>query len=103
MRIEEIKIIGGKKRPLDKDGQRYMPAVLETYFERKSGKSRLIHARPVKGQSLFDHCLDAECSRDMRENYPIGTMFLVWAIVVDREGTDFVYTSWKWPFEIVQN
>ena len=101
MRLDEITEIGGKKRPADKDGQRYVPAVLETYYEVKSGKSRNVHARPVKGQAQFDSILDAECSREMRENHPIGTMFLVWAILVDREGTDFVYTSWQWPYEVV--
>ena len=99
MRIGEIKKIGGKECP----GPEYLPVVLETYYEVKSGKKSRIHARPVSGQEHFSSELDAECCRDMRKKHPVGTMFLVWGKVTDREGGgSFVYTYHGWPFEIVK-
>ncbi|GHA88622.1 hypothetical protein GCM10009069_09500 [Algimonas arctica] len=100
--IDHITQIGGKKRPKDKDGQRYRPVVIETYRVTKSGKGHSLHARPVSEQGKFKPELDAECSRDMRRNYPTGTKFLVWAMLIHREGTDFVYTYGGWPHEIVR-
>ena len=102
MEINKITEIGGKRKPVHPELGPYKACVLETYHEVKSGKKRHIHARPVTGQEDFPAKLDAECCRYMRENYPVGTIFLVWAIVTDRKGTDFVYTSWQWPYEIVK-
>ncbi len=99
--IHKLTHIGDKARPPDKDGQRYMPVVLETYRMTKSGKSHNVHARPIKGQGKFKPSMDAECSRNMRKSHPIGTMFLAWCIVIDREGTDFVYTYHDWPHPVV--
>lgn len=100
--IDKISSIGGKSRPPDKDGQSYTPVVIETYKMSKPGKRHDLHARPIKGQGKFRPEFDAECSRQMREEYPVGTMFLVWAILIDREGTEFVYTSHRWPHDIVR-
>ena len=99
--IDKITHIGGKARPPDKDGQRYMPVVLETYRSTKSGKGHDLHARPIAGQGKFKPEMDAECSRAMRRNHPVGTMFLAWCIIIDREGTDFVYTYHGWPHPVV--
>ena len=89
--------IGGKAQP----GIDYEPVVLETYYQVKSGKSSCVHARPIEGQGKFLPEMDAECSRTMRRQHPVGTKFLVWAKIIDREGTGFVYTSWRWPEEII--
>jgi len=100
MTIDEITEIGGKECP----GLEYSPVVLETYYEAKSGKSSRIHARPVKGQKYFPAELDAECCRDMRKKYPVGTVFLVWGKITDREGSgEFIYTYHGWPYEIIQS
>ena len=97
--IDKLTHIGGKARPRDKNGQRYVPVVLESYKEYKNGHE--IHARPIKGQGKFRPELDAECSKPMRRNHPIGTMFLVWGIVINRNGTELVYTYEDWPYEII--
>lgn len=101
--IDKLRHIGGKARPRDKNGQRYMPVVLETYKEVKSGKSHHVHARPIAGQGKFKTTLDAECCKIMRKSHPIGTLFLVWAIVINREGTEMVYTYEDWPYELVSH
>ena len=88
------------KRP----GPDYTPVVLQTYHQIKSGKNHSVHARPYPGQKNFPEDLDAECCKEMRNNYPIGTLFLVWGKVTDRlGGGKYVYTYHDWPFEIVGN
>lgn len=39
----------------------------------------------------------------MRNQHPVGTIFVVRAKITSREGgPDFVYTSWQWPYKVVQ-
>ena len=42
-----------------------------------------------------------ECSSKMRDNYPIGTVFIVQAQIIDKEGgMDFLYTHYNWPYKV---
>jgi len=99
--IDKLTHIGGQARPDDKDGQRYMPVVLESYRLTKSGKGHDLHVRPIAGQGKFKPDMDAECGREMRRNHPAGTMFLAWCIIKNRDGTKYVYTSHQWPNPVV--
>lgn len=84
-----------------KPWEQYQQIVIETYREIKSGKSSHILARPISGQG-YSVDLDVECSRAMRKAHPVGTKFRVWAKLTDREGGgEYLYTSWRWPYEVV--
>ena len=84
-----------------KPWESYEQVVIETYKAVKSGKSSNVHARPVEGQR-YPTTLDVECSRKMRSDHPVGTKFRVWAKLTDREGGgEYLYTSWRWPYEVV--
>ena len=84
-----------------KPWEKYHQVIIETYYEVKSGKSTNVHARPIEGQ-IYPTDLDVECSRKMRQKHPIGTQFKVYAKLTDREGGgEFLYTSWRWPYEVV--
>jgi hypothetical protein len=38
----------------------------------------------------------------MRKNYPVGTVFIVAAQLIDKEGgNQFLYTHYNWPYEVV--
>ena len=79
----------------------YQQVIVETYHAVKSGKASRIHARPVEGEA-FPTTMDVECSRAMRKEHPVGTRFRIWAKETDREGgKPFLYTSWRWPYEVV--
>ncbi len=79
----------------------YKQVVVETYGGRKRGKSSLIHVRPIEGQP-FPTTMDVECSRSMRERYPIGTKFRIYAKEADRNGgKPFLYSHFDWPYELV--
>ena len=84
-----------------KPWEQYHQIVIETYSEVKSGKSSHVHARPI-AEERYPQNLDVECSRAMRREHPIGTKFRVWAKLTDRKsGGEYLYTSWQWPYEIV--
>jgi hypothetical protein len=79
----------------------YQQIVVETYFAKKSGKSSKIHVRPVDGQA-HPTTMDVECSRSMRKDHPVGTLFRIFVKVTNKEGgKPFLYSSYKWPYEVV--
>jgi hypothetical protein len=85
-----------------KPWEQYQQIVVETYHEVKSGKSTHVHVRPVEGQP-YPTTLDVECSRAMRNAHPIGTRFRIWVKLTDLEGGgEFLYSSWQWPYEVVE-
>lgn len=46
--------------------------------------------------------MKVECSSKMRDSQPAGTLFHIHAKITDREGgPDFLYTSFRWTYEIV--
>jgi hypothetical protein len=48
--------------------------------------------------------MKVECSSKMRYAHPVGTKFIVYAKVTDREGgTPFLYTSWQWGYRTVSD
>lgn len=48
--------------------------------------------------------MKVECSARMRNGHPVGTRFRIKAKVTDREGgTDFLYTHYKWPYQVVSS
>ena len=81
--------------------EEYEQVIVETYSGIKPGKSSTIHVRPVNGQT-FCSDMDVECSKKMRTSHPIGTKFKIYAQLTDREGgKPFLYSSYKWPYEVV--
>ena len=80
----------------------YRQVVVETYYAIKGGKSSRVHVRPVPGQP-YPPTMDVECSRGMREAYPIGTRFRIHAKETRKEGgKPFLYSHYNWPYEVVQ-
>ncbi len=76
---------------VNKPWSQYQQVIVETYGGKKVGKSSLIHVRPIEGQP-FPTTMDVECSRSMRERYPIGTRFRIYAKQADHQGKPFLYS-----------
>jgi hypothetical protein len=57
-----------------KPWSQYQQVVVETYF----GKRSRVRVRPVLGQ-LFPPMMNVECSRSMRELYPVSTRLRIFA------------------------
>ena len=62
-----------------------------------------IHVRSVLG-GPFSPDLRVECPKDMKNTriYPCGTRFRIWAMLKHCDsGTVFLYTSWRWTYEVL--
>lgn len=77
-----------------------MHIIIETFRQYGEPSSSKVRARPLAGQGLPTD-LRVECSKKMRLDHPVGSLFKVWASVTDREGTTFVYTNHRDGYERV--
>lgn len=79
----------------------YRFVAIESFRNPGEPSSASIRARPLPGQG-FDSGIRVECSSKMRNNYPIGTVFIVQAQLIEKEGgTPFLYTHFNWPYSVV--
>jgi hypothetical protein len=63
----------------------YIRVVVETYYESGSGLHGGVHVRLIAGEQL-PQSLRVRFPKALRHAYPIGTRFLVYAKLTDREG-----------------
>lgn len=76
----------------------YYAVAIRTYRNFCEQSSSRIRAKTLEGQGLRVP-LSVECSKAIRETYPVGTVFIVKATLTDREGgTPFVYSHFNWPY-----
>lgn len=60
-----------------------------------------VHIRPVAGQEV-DTDMFVECSKELVNNYPVGTQFRIKAKTTDREGSrPFLYSYFGWHYEVL--
>jgi hypothetical protein len=79
----------------------YRRVAIENFRNPGEPSSKRLRARPLPGQGL-DIGMRVECSAKMREGHPLGTVFIVQAQVIDREGgPPFLYTHFNWAYEVV--
>lgn len=78
----------------------YRRVAIETYRNHGESSSASVRARPLPGQGLSTE-MKVECSRKIRETYPVGTVFIVQAKVTGLQGTPFLYSSYKWECDVV--
>jgi len=80
----------------------YYLVAVKTSLRTKGGSRSKNRVNPLPGQG-FDTDLFVECSRTIRDKYPTGTVFLIWAKETDREGgTPFLYSYHSWDFKPVR-
>lgn len=78
----------------------YKTVAVETYCNKGEASSAQIRARPLPGQG-FPVDMKVEFSRKMRALYPVGTVFVIQATVVDRGASSFLYSSYQWPCKVI--
>lgn len=78
----------------------YRYYIIETYENRGEPSSKKIRAHPLAGQGVSVQ-LNLECSAGMREAHAPGTLFKVDCKVINREGTEFLYRHFSWPYEVL--
>ena len=77
-------------------GPLYYIAV-ETIPNRGELSTAARRVKPLPGQGVPEY-LRVECSKDMRDKYPLGSVFKIQARLTDREGTTFIFSSFKWAY-----
>lgn len=80
----------------------YKNIIIETYLNIGEASNKPIRAHPCRGQG-FDHKLNIECSADMRESFPVGSLFLVKVKVTEREGVPFLYRHYRWDYKQISH
>ena len=86
---------------MKKEGYTYI--IVESYLPRNmSGLHGPVHIRPIKGQEPFMDTYHVECSKKLKEDYPVGTKFRIRAKVTQLlDGAKYVYSHHKWEFEVL--
>lgn len=78
----------------------YRNVAIESFRNPGEPSGASIRARPLPGQGL-DINMRVECSSKMRNSHPIGTVFIIQAQVIDKEGgSEFLYTHFNWPYSV---
>ena len=79
----------------------YKYSAVETFRTGYEQSSASVRVRPLPGQGLSTD-MRVECSRQMRKNHPIGTIFKIQAKLTTREGgTPFLFSSHTWPYTLL--
>ena len=74
---------------------------METYIESGSGLHGDIHVRPIEDQRESQN-LRVRFPKALRLAHPIGTRFLVYAKLTDRDsGGEFIHTNHAWDVEVL--
>lgn len=79
----------------------YILIVVETYHESGSGLHGDLHVRPIAGQALPRN-LRVRFPKALRRAHPLGTRFLCYAKLSDKEGgNEFVHTNHAWDVQVL--
>jgi len=79
----------------------YKLVVIESFVNPGEPSNLAIRCRPLPGQGLNTK-MRVECSSRMRQNYPVGTCFLVKAKIVEMQGgATFLYTHYNWSYKLM--
>jgi hypothetical protein len=86
---------------MGKPEEPYIRIVVETYLESGGGLHGDLHVRPIEGQALPKN-LRVRFPKALRRAHPLGTRFLVYAKLTDKEGgNDFVHTNHTWDVQVL--
>jgi hypothetical protein len=79
----------------------YKYVAIQSFKNSGDASDSPIRARPLSGQG-FDTSMYVECSSKMRKKYPVGTVFIVQAQIIEKEGwAPFLYTHYNWPYKVI--
>ena len=86
---------------MGKPEEPYPRIIVETYHEHGSGLHGDRPVRPIAGQQL-PQSLRVRFPKALRFAHDLGTHFLVYAKLSDKEGgNDFVHTNHAWDVEVL--
>lgn len=85
--------------------QEYTEIIVESFIiDKTSGKHGAIHIRPLPNQFPFEENMLVECSKQLINDYTIGTKFIIKAKIISKEGgKPFIYSHYSWNYTVVKN
>ncbi len=77
--------------------EKYVFVEVESYIPGQTGGLHgKVHIRPRPGQ-VYPITMHVECAKELSNNFPVGTKFLIRAKLTDREGKgEFLYSYFGW-------
>jgi hypothetical protein len=83
----------------------YEHIIVESFIpEKTSGKHGLVHIRPLPDQHPYETSMFVECSKELSEDYPIGTKFRIKAKITSKlGGAHFIYSHYSWSYEVLKD
>lgn len=87
------------------DKQEYTDIIVESFIvDNTSGKHGLIHIRPLPNQFPFEENMFVECSKELSNDYPVGTRFSIKAKITSRKGgKPFIYSHYSWSYKVLKD
>jgi len=80
----------------------YKVIEVETFIPAGEQSSAKLRVRPVKGQR-YPQNTRVQCSREMRQKYPVGTRFRLKVMEKHREGGKlFLFSPNDWGYEVIR-
>jgi hypothetical protein len=83
--------------------EEYTEIIVESFIiDKTSGKRGIIHIRPIPNQFPFESDMFVECSKELTNDYPVGTKFKIKAKITSKEGgKPFIYSHYKWTYIVL--
>jgi hypothetical protein len=78
--------------------------IVESFYPIKNtGRHGLVHIRPLPNQDPFLTNMFVECSKDLSNNFPVGTKFKIKAkIKLGKGETIHIYSYHGWSYEVLK-
>ncbi len=89
------------------NNKEYQEIVVQSFIlekEKTSGKHGLIHIRPLPNQFPFEEDMFVECSKELVNDFPLGSKFILKAKITSRNGgKPFIYSHYSWSYKVLEN
>lgn len=79
--------------------------IVESFIPTDStGRHGLIHIRPIPGQEPFETNMFVQCSKELTNDFPLGTKFRIKAKITNKEGgTPYISSHYTWSYIVLKD
>lgn len=84
--------------------EEYSYIIVQSVLTNERGKHGPIHIKPLPNQDPYLDTMFVECSKELSNDYPVGTKFRIKAKIVSPEvKRPFVYSHYMWKYEVLKD
>jgi hypothetical protein len=78
--------------------KKYTKIKVESYYD-----GSVVHVRPLPNQEPFLTTMNVASSKHLRENYPVGTKFILSGFITSKlDECDYIYTNPRDHYEVIK-